>query len=429
MYNNTSLKRIFWPQKLTMSKTAKGIVLSQLQDEILTKLSKGRTKPSYLQKRAKIILQCASGKNNLVIKDSVGVDRTTVSRWRNRWVEHQEKLGLIEEKEVGLSYVTAVESVLKDITRSGAPGKFTSEQLCQIINVTCETPDQNDLPLSHWTLPDLARELVKRGIVESISTTKLGQILNECDLKPHKVKQWIHTPIEDEEKFNAEVKEVCDIYHNAAELKEAGTHVLSTDEKSGMQALEREITPMTKEHEERQDNSYERHGTQCLIANIDVATGEIVAPTVRDTRTEVDFEEHIKETVSEDPNANWVFVVDQLNTHKSESLVLMVITLCGLTDIDLGIKGKSGVLKNMKTRMKFLSDVSHRIRFIYTPVHASWLNQIEIWFSILVKKLLKRLSVTSKDALKAKVLDFITYFNKTMAKPFKWTYKGKTLHA
>ena len=206
-----------------MSKTAKGIVLSQLQDEILTKLSKGRTKPSYLQKRAEIILQCASGKNNLVIQDSVGVDRTTVSRWRNRWVEHQAKLRLIEEKEVGLSYVTAVESVLKDITRSGAPGKFTSEQLCQIINVTCETPDQNDLPLSHWTLPDLARELVKRGIVDSISTTKLGQILNECDLKPHKVKQWIHTPIEDEEKFNAEVKEVCDIYHNAAELKEAGT--------------------------------------------------------------------------------------------------------------------------------------------------------------------------------------------------------------
>ena len=99
-----------------------------------------------------------------------------------------------------------------------------------------------------------------------------GQILNECHLKPHKVKQWIHTPVEDEEKFNAEVNVVCDIYHNAAELKESGTHVLSTDEKSGMQALEREITPMTKYHEERQDNSYERHGTQCLIANIDVAT-------------------------------------------------------------------------------------------------------------------------------------------------------------
>ena len=148
MYNSTSLKRIFWHIKLTMSKTSEGIRLSPLQDEILTKLSKGRTKPSYLQKRAKIILQCASGKNNLVIKKSLGVDRTTVSRWRNRWVNNQAKLDLIEEKEVGINYLIAVESVLKDIARPGAPAKFTSEQLCQIISVTCETPEENDLPLT-----------------------------------------------------------------------------------------------------------------------------------------------------------------------------------------------------------------------------------------------------------------------------------------
>lgn len=206
-------------------------------------------------------------------------------------------------------------------------------------------------------------------------------------------------------------------------------HVISCDEKTGIQALEREITPMTPKHVERQDNVYERHGTQCMIANFEVSTGKIISPTIQDTRTEKDFEQHIKETISQDAKGEWIFVVDQLNTHMSESLVILIITLCGITNIDLGEKGKSGILKNMKSRKKFLSNSNHRIRFIYTPKHASWLNQVEIWFSILVRRLLKRLSVKSKSELKAKMLNFIDYFNKTMAKPFQWTYKGKALVA
>ena len=243
------------------------------------------------------------------------------------------------------------------------------------------------------------------------------------------MQQWIHTPIEDEEKFNKEVKDVCDIYNNAIELKKSGVHVVSCDEKTGMQALEREITPMTSNHVERPDNTYERHGTQCIIANFDVATGEIISPTIQDTRTEDDFEKHIKETINQDPDAEWVFVVDQLNTHKSESLVKLVASKCNLTDIDLGIKGKSGILKNMDSRKKFLSDCEHKIRFVYTPKHASWLNQIEIWFSILSRRLLKRLSTKSTTELKEKILEFIEYFNIVMAKPFKWTYKGRALQA
>jgi len=137
----------------------------------------------------------------------------------------------------------------------------------------------------------------------------------------------------------------------------------------------------------------------------------------------------IKETIETDPDAQWVFVVDQLNTHKSESLVLLVATLCGLIDIDLGVKGKSGILKNMETRKAILCNPEHRIRFIYTPKHASWLNQVEIWFSILVRRRLTRLSVKSTAELKETVLEFIGYFNRTMAKPFKWTYRGRALQA
>ncbi len=248
------------------------------------------------------------------------------------------------------------------------------------------------------------------------------------DLKPHKVEGWIHTPKEDRQAYDQQVHDVCEIYHQAPQLHEQGIHVISTDEKTGIQALERIITPMKPGQVERQDHSYDRHGTQCLIANFEVATGKIVSPTVGETRKEEDFVRHIEATIQNDSEAAWIFVVDQLNTHKSEGLVEMVAKECNI-DIELGVKGKSGILKDMNSRSAFLSNSSHRIRFIYTPKHASWLNQIEIWFSILVKRLLKRLSVTSTKELRNKILAFIEYFNKAMAKVFKWTYKGKVLSA
>ena len=177
---------------------------------------------------------------------------------------------------------------------------------------------------------------------------------------------------------------------------------------------------------ERREWEYKRHGTQCLIANFEVATGEIIAPTIGKTRNEQDFAKHITQTIEQDPEAKWIFVVDNLNIHKSETLVRLIADYCHI-DQPLGEKGKNGILRSMKTRAKFLSNPEHRIRFVYTHKHASWLNQIELWFSVLVRRLLKRLSVCSVEELRQKILDFIEYFNKTMAKPYKWTYKGQPL--
>ncbi len=200
---------------------------------------------------------------------------------------------------------------------------------------------------------------------------------------------------------------------------------MSTDEMTGIQALERlhPSLPMLPGHVERQEFEYKRHGTQSLIANLEVATGQIVAPSIGPTRTEADFAAHITQTIQRDLKAIWIFVTDQLNTHQSESLVRLVAEQCGIQD-DLGIKGKSGHLATMSTRATFLSDPSHRIRFVYTPTHSSWLNQIEIWFSILVRRLLARLSCVSVEQLRAQILAFIAYYNQTSNGAFHWTYKG-----
>lgn len=233
---------------------------------------------------------------------------------------------------------------------------------------------------------------------------------------------------DDPETFNQQINEVCDVYAMAPSAHENGVHIVSTDEMTGIQALERlhPSLPMKPGKPERPEFEYIRHGTQTLIANLEVATGMVITPSVGQTRTEEDFVEHIRRTIQTDPQAQWIFVMDQLNTHKSEALVRLVAQECQL-NIDLGVKGKSGVLKSLETRETFLRCLEHRVRFLYTPKHASWPNQVEIWFSILVRKLLRRASFASIGDLRKRILTFIDYFNKTMAKPFKWTYKGRPL--
>lgn len=246
------------------------------------------------------------------------------------------------------------------------------------------------------------------------------------NLQPHRIRYWLHSSEKGEnpEVFAAKVNEICELYRNAMELNALGIHIVSTDEMTGVPALEHKYPdklPLpgacaTMEFE------YIRHGTTSLIGCFDIASGKIYPPYLNKTRTEKDFCQAIREVVETDPENGWVFVCDGLNTHKSEALVRYVAEACDLK-ADLGEKGKSGRLKSQKSRENFLHDPEHRIRFSYTPKHSSWMNQIEIWFGIINRKLLKRKSYISVEALETSIQRFIEQYNLT-AQPFKWTYAG-----
>ena len=238
---------------------------------------------------------------------------------------------------------------------------------------------------------------------------------------------WLNPKVESEAELEEKTREVCGIYAEAQKLSESGVKLYSSDECTGIQAKERlnADRQLKRGKVRRVEYEYIRHGTLCLTVNFEVGSGRIESPTIGETRTESDFAGHIKRTIENAPEAaSWWFIVDQLNTHQSETLVKLVAQQEGIEEANLGIKGKSGILRSMNSRREFLEDKSHRLRFIYTPKHCSWLNQVEIWFSILTKKLIKWGNFKSKEDLQRQLENFIKYFNETMAKPFKWTFKG-----
>jgi transposase len=383
--------------------------LTDEEKETLLKLVAKHKTSQAIALRARIILQFYEGKTIKSIAKALGIVYNTVLKWTKRWENNLE---------------AGVEERLEDLPRSGCPDKFSPEQVCKIIATCCENPSEYGRPITHWTQRELVDEVIKQKIVESISTSEVGRILKDNDLQPHRSRYWLN--VKPDERRDERINRICAVYANAAVIPDELT--ISYDEMTGVQALERIAPdlPMASGKPQAIEFEYKRHGTQTLIAGLNVSTGKVMG-TCGETRTEEDLKDFIKRVIADNPGfKTYHFVGDQLNTHKSESLVQYVRDYCGITE-DMGIKGKEGILKSMQTREDFLCDPDKKIVFHYTPKHASWMNQIEVWFGMLAKKVIKRGCFKSKEELNAKIMEFIDYFNETMAKPFKWTYQGKVM--
>ena len=310
------------------------VKVSERQLDILQELSRSRTVAKGMTQRALILVRGVQGFKNERIAAEVGLIRRQVGLWRRRWRDAWEALCVWECTEPQ-RLREAILEVLSDAPRPGCPGKISAEQVARILAVACESPKLSGRPISRWTHKELRDEVVKREIVQSISSVQVGRYLKQAAVQPHRSKMWLNTTEKNPEKFQREAAKVCETYLEAPRKAAVdGTHTVSVDEATSLQAIERnapdkQVRPgsLTK-----QECEYTRHGTTTLTAGLDVVTGQIVSPTLEATRTEPEFVDHIARTVNLDPTGEWIFLVDNLNTHASESLVEWVATQCDVED-------------------------------------------------------------------------------------------------
>ena len=317
-----------------MPGTAAKVRISERQWSVLLELSQSRTVAKGIVQRALILVRGVQGLLNEQIAVEVGLNRQQVGVWRRRWRDAWNSLCVWECTEPH-RLREAILEVLADAPRSGSPGKVTAGQVAQILAVACESPKASGRPITRWTHRELRDEVIKRKIVASISVAQVGRYLQQAALQPHRSKMWLNTTEKNPDRFEREAAKVCQTDLEAPRKAAVdGTHTVSVDEATSLQALERNAPdkPAQPGSVTKHEFEYTRHGTTTLTAGLDVVTGQIVSPTLEATRTEPEFVRHIARTVSDDSTGEWIFIVDNLNTHASESLVKWVAEECGLRD-------------------------------------------------------------------------------------------------
>ena len=406
-----------------------------MSDKVLAmveRFASSRTCKCYERERSQILLYASQGLQNQQIAIEAGIHPNTVGKWRRQLVECVPLLNFLSEhcpKQLKKVYLEA----LKDDYRSGAPLKYSAEAHSVIKMMACSNPRDYGYTISHWSLPylhDSVKKNVKVSGIESISIGAIYNILLHDNIKPWKIQYWLHSreKYEDYESYSEKVKAINAIYQLADKVRrhteDIDICIYSFDEMTGTQALmhehQRNVAPG---HAEHVDPNYKRKGVTALIAFFDVISGRVINGSLGQTRTEEDVVAALRKVLDMNPKFKHVFVCDNLNTHLSEGVVRIVAERIGFQE-NLGVKGVSGILKNKESRMKFLGDSEHDIYFLFTPLHSSWLNQVEIWFGIIGRQLLRRGNFESVQFLEKSIIDFIEQWNEGFAHPFKWTYNS-----
>ncbi len=347
----------------------------------LKRVARAATTEQRLALRARIILACEERGSAEAVARATGVHPSTVEKWRGR-------------------FLTKGIAGLADMYRAGHKSKFGSVERMELIALACEPVvvhayDQPKDGVTKRTIEDLVLEATRRGIISGISWSSYQRLLADVDLRPHLVKQWVHSPDPD---FKQKVTEICNLY---LQPPASGTVVLSIDEKTGMQALERRFPdrPAAPGRRRRREFEYKRHGTQSLLCAFEVHTGKVVAECGA-TRTAEDLVRFLERIAACYPGVVVHVVWDCLNIH---------------------FDGRDGRWTSFNARH------GNRFVFHYTPKHASWVNQVECFFSIVERKCLANGSSRSTEELRQTVMAFIDTWNREKAHPFRWTFTGYPL--
>lgn len=352
---------------MSRGRQAQTIELSSEECEALELLTRRSTAEHRQVRRAQIALMAHRGETTTAIAQALGVSVQTVSHWRSRLVR------------------CGVEG-LQEAQRSGRPRRIGEAQRLELLALACEPAEVEGRATP--SLDELVERAVERGVVKQISRSYLQRILQSGDLRPHRVRQWLHSP---DPQFRQKVNEICALYRQAPE----GSVVLSVDEKTGIQAIERKHADRAPQpgRVRRREFEYIRHGTQALIAAMDVHSGQVIG-NCSDRRTQVDLVAFMEQVAQAYPKGPVHIVWDNLNTHRAQAVW-----------------------------DAFNARHDQRFVFHFTPLHASWVNQIELLFGIYSRRVLRHSSHPSIEHLRQRTDAFMAQRNQA-PKPFKWSFAG-----
>ena len=309
--------------------------------------------------------------------------------------------------------------VYKTLPDRVAPESFPPDERLQVITLASSRTEEHQQLDSSWTLDNLAFQMLREKHHQEMSRCTIHRILQQADLKPHQSVYWLNSHDPD---FDAKAKSICQLYLDSPRLYEQGELVCSSDEKTGMQILHRKYPtqPAQPGKPEKIEFEYVRFGTRVLLNTFCVPTGKIVWDLGL-TRTSVDWVNHLDHAIKHFGNMKkYHWVVDNLNTHWS-------LDLCRWVAEQSRIPFAPKSLKTGKQRRAFLKDPDHKHVFYFTPLHGSWLNQVELFFSVLSRRFLKRADFLSAESFEQRIREWLENYNQCHAHPYRWTYTGEPL--